>query len=101
MRKPHLLTSIRPPGVQAALFHLPYPAPPRYSVFDCNGNRHTLTTSLGVAATAARYLVAQDGEAWVRTADDVTARVDERAVTSDRPDHPWIKTLTSTLEATR
>ena len=39
--------------------------------------------------------------AWVRAADDTTARVDPNGVTSDHPDHPWITTLTATLEATR
>ena len=38
--------------------------------------RTRTTASLGVAATAARFLVAEHGEAWVRSADDTTARID-------------------------
>ena len=95
------LSPLRPPGVQPALFHLPCDGPPVYTVFDSDGRAHTRTTSLGVAATAARFLVTEGGEAWVRAADDTTARVDRHGVTSDQPNHPWITTLTSTLEATR
>jgi len=95
------VAALRPPGVQPALFHLPCDGPPVYTVFDRDGHAHTRTTSLGVAATAARFLVSEHGEAWVRAADDTTARVDHQGVTSDQPDHPWITTLTATLEATR
>lgn len=95
------LAALRPPGVQPALFHLPGDGPPVYTVFDRDGRAHTRTASLGVAATAARFLVTEHGEAWVRAADDTTARVDPNGVTSDHPEHPWITTLTATLEATR
>jgi hypothetical protein len=101
MPEPDTLTALRPPGVQPALFHLPCAGPPVYTVLDRDGRPHTRTSSLGIAATAVRFLVAQHGEAWVRAGDDTTARVDERGVTSDRPDHPWITTLASTMEATR
>lgn len=95
------LAPLRPPGVQPALFHMPGDGPPVYTVFDRDGHAHTRTASLGVAATAARFLVTEHGEAWVRAGDDTTARIDRDGVTSDQPDHPWITTLTATLETTR
>jgi len=101
MSDPGALAALRPPGVQPALFHLPSEGPPVYTVVDRDGHAHTRTASLGVAATAARFLVAEHGEAWVLAADDTTARVEPTGVTSDHPDHPWITTLTATLEATR
>ncbi|MFT3851358.1 MAG: hypothetical protein QM733_01235 [Ilumatobacteraceae bacterium] len=95
------IAPLRPPGVQPALFHVPCAGPPTYTVFDRDGRPHTHTASLGVAATAARFLVAEHGEAWVRSADDTTARITPTGVTSDRPDHPWVTTLTATMETTR
>ena len=100
MTNTEALAPLRPPGVQPALFHLPADGPPVYTVHDHDGRVQTRTTSLGVAATAARFLVAEHGEAWVRAGDDTTARIDHGGVTSDRPDHPWISTLTAALEAT-
>lgn len=87
-----------PPGAQAALFHLPVDGAPVYTVLDRDGRVQTRTTSLGVAMTAVRHLVAEHGEAWVRTTDDTTAHIGPDGVTSDTPTRPWIRTLTTTLE---
>jgi hypothetical protein len=87
-----------PPGAQAALFHLPVDGAPVYTVLDRDGRVQTRTTSLGVAMTAVRHLVAEHGEAWVRTTDDTTAHIGPTGVASDTPAHPWIRTLTTTLE---
>lgn len=91
---------LEPPGVQPAMFHLPADGPPVYTVHDPDGRVQTRTSALGVAATAARFLVAESGEAWVRTGDDTTAHIDASGVTSATPAHPWVTTLTTTLETT-
>lgn len=101
MPEPTVSAVLCPPGVQPALFHVPSDAPPVYTVHDRDGRVQTRTTSLGVAATAVRLLVNEHGEAWVRAGDGTTARVDRHGVDSDQPDHPWIRILTSTWEATR
>jgi len=66
--------TLLPPGAQTALFHWPAVGPPVYTVHDHNGRVQTRTTSLGVAApaSAARFLVAEHGTAWVRAGDDTT-----------------------------
>ena len=87
-----------PPGAQAALFHLPVDGAPVYTVLDRDGRVQTRTSSLGVAMTAVRHLVAEHGDAWVRTTDDTTAHIGPGGVTSDTPTRPWIRTLTTTLE---
>lgn len=98
MDQPALCLVGVPPGAQAALFHLPVDGAPAYTVLDRDGNVQTRTTSLGVAMTAARHLVAEHREAWVRTTDDTTAHIGPDGVTSDTPTRPWIRTLTTTLE---
>ena len=92
--------TLLPPGTQTALFHWPAVGPPVYTVHDHDGRVQTRTTSLGVAATAVRFLVAEHGTAWVRAGDDTTAHIDPTGLTSDTPNHPWIRTLTTTLETT-
>lgn len=87
-----------PPGPQAALFDLPVDGAPVYTVLDRDGRVQTRTSSLGVAMAAVRHLVAEHGEAWVRTTDDTTAHIGPDGVTSDTPTRPWIRTLTTTLE---
>lgn len=73
--------ALRPPGVQPALFHMPGDGPPVYTVFDLDGHPHTRTESLGVAATTARFLVTEHGEAWVRAGDWLRIlRTDTRAL---------------------
>ena len=92
--------TLLPPGAQTALFHWPAVGPTVYTVHDHDGRVQTRTTSLGVAATAVRFLVAEHGNAWVRAGDDTTAHIDPTGLTSDTPNHPWIRTLTTTLETT-
>ncbi len=98
MDQPATCLASVPPGAQAALFHLPVDGAPVYTVLDRDGRVQTRTTSLGVAMTAVRHLVAEHGEAWVRTTDDTTAHIGPAGVVSDTPTHPWIRTLTATLE---
>ena len=99
MDRSHPCLASVPPGAQPALFHLPIDGAPVYTVLDRDGHAQTRTTSLGVAMTAVRHLVAEHGEAWVRTTDDMTAHIGPTGVASDTPAHPWIRTLTTTLEA--
>ena len=101
--RPATITAVEvcvPPGAQPALFHLPAEGPPVYTVYDHDGRVQTRTTSLGVAATAVRFLVAEHGDAWIRAGDDTTAHIDPNGLASATPAHPWIRTLTATLETT-
>ena len=91
---------LEPPGVQPAMFHLPALGPPVYTVHDRDGRVQTRTSALGVAASAARFLVAERGEAWVRAGDDTTAHIDASGVTSATPAPPRLATLTPTVETT-
>ena len=86
------------PGAQGALFDLACDGPPRYAVLDRSGSEQARTAALGVALSAARRLVVEQGEAWVRSSDGATARIDASGVSTDTPNRPWIQTLALTLE---
>lgn len=86
------------PGRQPVLFHVPSGRVPTYSVIDRDGVERVRTTALGAAMTAARHLVVEQGQAWVRSSDDTTAHIDPTRVASDTPSCPWITTVATTLE---
>jgi hypothetical protein len=51
-----------------------------------------------VAMTAARRVLTEQGEVWVRASDDTCAHVDPHRVATDTPSCPWIQTVAATLE---
>ena len=53
------------PGGQPVLFHAPTEGVPTYVVVDRCGVEHVHTGSLGVAMTAARRVLIEQGEVWV------------------------------------
>lgn len=99
MADPLYVVSCTPPGRQAVLLHVPSRKTHRYVVVDRDGVERVRSDALGVVAAAARFLVAEQGEAWVRSSDDTTARLGPDGVESDTPSCPWIRTLTTCLEA--
>lgn len=102
MAEPLYVASCIPPGRQAVLLHVPSLMPHRYVVIGRDGVEHARSDALGVAASAARFLVAEQGEAWVRSSDDTTAHLGPGGlVETDTPSCPWIRTLTACLEAPR
>jgi hypothetical protein len=88
------------PGVQPVLFHVPSGAIPTFMVIDRAGHEQVRTTSLGVALSAARQVLAEQGEVWVRASDGTCAHIDPERVGSDTPSCPWIQSLAASLEAT-
>jgi hypothetical protein len=54
------------PGGQPVLFHVPADRVPTWGVIDRYGREQVRTSSLGVAVTAARRVLAEQGEVWVR-----------------------------------
>src|SRR5690606_7501637 len=64
------------PGGQPVLFHAPTEGVPTYVVVDRCGVEHVHTGSLGVAMTAARRVLIEQGEVWVRASDDTCAHID-------------------------
>lgn len=99
MADPLHVASCTPPGAQAVLLHVPADRAPSYAVLDRAGVERARSSTLGVVVTAARFLVAEQGEAWVRSSDDTTAHLGADGVSSDTPACPWIRTLTACLEA--
>lgn len=98
MSRPELMASCVAPGVQPALFHVPTDRVPTYRVIDRTGREHVNTASLGVALTAARRVLAEMGEVWVRASDDTCAHIDPERVATDTPTCPWIASLAASLE---
>jgi hypothetical protein len=88
------------PGVQSALFHVRSDAIPTFVVIDRAGREQVRTASLGVALTAARRVLAEQGEVWVRASDGTCAHIDPARVGSDTPSCPWIQSIAASLEAT-
>lgn len=100
MNRPHQVSSCVAPGVQPVLFHLPTDRIPTYTVIDRHGVEQVNTSALGVAMTAARRVLVEQGEVWVRASDDTCAHIDPIRVASDTPSCPWIQTIAATLETT-
>ena len=98
MNRPELVASCVAPGGQPVLFRLPTGRVPTYVVIDGHGVEHLHTASLGVAMTAARRVLAEQGEVWVRASDDTCAHIDPHRVATDTPSCPWIQTIAATLE---
>lgn len=98
MNRPELVASCVAPGSQPALFCLPSVSAPTYTVVDRRGVEHATTASLGVAMTAARRVLIEQGEAWLRASDDTCAHIDPRRVATDTPECPWIRTVAASLE---
>jgi len=100
MNRPEPVVSCVAPGGQPVLFHLPTDRVPTYSVIDRRGREQVRTSSLGVAMTAARRVLTEQGEVWVRASDDTTAHIDPQRVASETPSCPWIQTIAASLETT-
>ena len=98
MNHPQPVASCVAPGGQPVLFHVPADRVPTYAVIDRQGREQVRTSSLGVAMTAARRVLTEQGEVWVRASDDTCAHVDPRRVATDTPSCPWIQTIAATLE---
>lgn len=97
MNRPELVATCVAPGGQPALFRLPSESAPTYVVVDRRGVEHLHTSSLGVAMTAARRVLIEQGEVWVRASDDTCAHIDPRRVATDTPECPWIRTVAASL----
>ncbi|HWL41819.1 MAG TPA: hypothetical protein VNQ73_02660 [Ilumatobacter sp.] len=98
MNRPELVASCVAPGGQPVLFRHPVDRIPDYVVIDRHGIEHLHTSSLGVALTAARRVLIEQGEVWVRASDDTCAHIDPHRVATDTPERPWIQTVAATLE---
>jgi hypothetical protein len=98
MNRPQLVASCVAPGSQPASFRLPSVSAPTYAVADRRGVEHLHTSSLGVAMTAARRVLIEQGEVWVRASDDTCAHIDPQRVATDTPECPWIRTVAASLE---
>ena len=61
MADPLYLASCTPPGGQAVLLHVPIDRRPAYVVLDRDGTEQARSSTLGVVATAARFLVVEQG----------------------------------------
>lgn len=99
MRRVEAVPSCVAPGGQPVLFHVPSPDAPVYVVIDRDGRERLRTSSLGVAMTAARRVLIDQREVWVR-ASDHTCHIDPQRVATDTPSCPWIQTVAATLEET-
>lgn len=86
------------PGGQPVLFHAPTEGVPTYVVVDRCGVEHVHTGSLGVAMTAARRVLIEQGEVWVRASDDTCAHIDPNRVATDTPSRPWIQTIAASQQ---
>jgi hypothetical protein len=90
-----------PPGGQRVLFLVPAERGlPTYTVVDIDGYERVTTCALGVAMSVTRRLVIEQGQAWIRSSDDTTARIATDAIDSDAPARPWVRTLSSHMEPT-
>lgn len=98
MNRPELVASCVAPGGQPVLFGLPTDRVPTYVVIDRHGTEPLHTSSLGVAMTAARRVLIEQGEVWVRASDDTCAHIDPNRVATDTPTCPWIRTIAASLE---
>lgn len=98
MNRPEPVPSCVAPGGQPVLFRLPTDRVPTYVVIDRNGIEQVHTSSLGVAMTAARRVLTEQGEVWVRASDNTCAHIDPHRVATDTPSCPWIQTIAATLE---
>lgn len=98
MNRPEVVASCVAPGSQPTLFHLPSESAPTYVVVDRNGKEHIHTSSLGVAMTAARRVLIEQGEVWVRSSDDTCVHIDPQRVATDTPECPWIRTVAASHE---
>lgn len=98
MSDPESVSSCVPPGGQPVLFHVPAGCVPTFVVIDRFGVEQVHTASLGVAMTAARRVLIEQGEVWVRASDDTCAHIDPNRVATDTPSCPWIRTIAATLE---
>lgn len=98
MNRPELVASCVAPGGQPVLFRLATGQVPTYVVIDRHGREHLRTSSLGVAMSAARQVLIEQGEVWVRASDDTCAHIDPQRVATDTPERPWIQTIAATLE---
>lgn len=98
VNRPEPVATCVPPGTQPVLFHLPSGRVPTYVVIDRHGREQVRTSSLGVAVTAARRVLAEQGEVWVRASDATCAHIDPHRVATDTPSCPWIQTIAATLE---
>jgi hypothetical protein len=96
-----LVASCVAPGVQPVLFHVTSALVPTYTVIDRDGRKQVHTSSLGVAMTAARRVLAEQGEVWVRASDDTCAHIDPCRVASDTPSCPWIQSVAASLGETQ
>ena len=86
------------PGGQPVLFHAPAAGVPTFVVVDRCGVEHVHTGSLGVAMTAARRVLIEQGEVWVRASDDTCAHIDPNRVATDTPSRPWIQTIAASQQ---
>ena len=93
MNRPELMASCVAPGAQPVLFHVASALVPTFTVIDRHGREQVHTSSLGVAMTAARRVLVEQGEVWVRASDDTCAHIDPRRVASDTPSCPWIQSI--------
>ena len=98
MSRPELVATCAAPGTQPVLFHFPSDRVPTYAVIDRHGVEHLRTAALGVAMTAARRVLVEQGEVWVRASDATCAHIDPHRVATDTPSCPWIQTLAATHE---
>jgi hypothetical protein len=98
MNRPEQVASCVAPGGQPVLFHVPANRVPAYVVIDRHGREQVRTSSLGVAMTAARRVLTEQGEVWVRASDDTCAHIDPDRVATETPSCPWIQMIAATLE---
>ncbi|HQF93058.1 MAG TPA: hypothetical protein PLS46_02790 [Microthrixaceae bacterium] len=89
------------PGRQPVLFHVTATGAPSWSVIDRDGIVRVRSSSLGVAMTAARRVLIEQGEVWMHASDDSCAHLDPARVASDTPSLPWIQTIAAHLGGTR
>ena len=98
MAQVEVVVSCVAPGGQPVLFHVRTARVPTYVVVDRHGVERVHTGSLGVAMTAARRVLTEQGEVWVRASDDTCAHIDPHRVATDTPSCPWIQTIAANLE---
>lgn len=98
MNHPDFVPTCVAPGGQHTLFHLSSDHAPTYTVLDRHGVAHATTASLGVAMTAARRVLREHGEVWLRASDDTCAHIDPHRVATDTPQCAWIRTVAASIE---
>jgi hypothetical protein len=100
VNEPTQVSACVAPGGQRVLFRLPAARVPTYAVIDRHGVEHVHTPALGVALTAARQVLVEQGEVWIRASDDTCAHIDPDRVATDTIGCPWILTIAASLETT-